>query len=45
MLSFFANLGVNGSLLHNKGSEHLMPFVFVGNNLLLVVKATLKRGR
>ena len=45
MLSFFAHLGVNSGLLHNKGSEHLMPVVFVGDNLLRVVIAALECGR
>lgn len=45
MLSFLANLGIFSGLLLNKCSEHLMPFVFVGYDLLLIVEAALERGR
>lgn len=45
MLSFLSNLGIYRGLLFNKRSEHLMPFVFVGNDLLLIVEAALERGR
>jgi hypothetical protein len=45
MLSFLANLGIYSGLLLNKCSEHLMPFVFVGYDLLLIVEAALERGR
>jgi hypothetical protein len=45
MLSFLANLGIYSGLLLNKRSEHLMPFVFVGDDLLLIVEAALERRR
>jgi hypothetical protein len=45
ILSFLPNLGIYRGLLLNKRSEHLMPFVFVGYDLLLIVEAALERGR